>query len=218
MILMFTHGSGPFTFYSLRRYKNVQRIASFLRGYRQAESRRVSREVTQRILGSVYSGGATSLEVLFKRMHTNNELNDDLIEYLGETVKQQEMVISRMGEEEAEGPKMLYDVLKMVYERVKAEAIWGGQDDKSLNLKLLAAALKASDENVRRDLIVKELFGRLERTENFEKLVIDSIEFVTDGKGRVSPGDSRNRNTLDVEVLNSVLSIARALSKEQRAK
>ena len=101
------------------RFREVQKVSAFLKGYREAEVGRGGREVVKRLLASVQGGGVKGLEEEFEKMGVEGLLDDDLIRYLGRTVDEQERVVEGRGGDE--GSKALLDVLRKVLERVKVE-------------------------------------------------------------------------------------------------
>jgi len=79
-------------------YRQVQRVGTFLKGYRIAESRRVARDTASFLLNTVAGEGAKGLDFAFGTMQrgdSDGELNDDLIEYLEEAVAAQKRVVMK---------------------------------------------------------------------------------------------------------------------------
>ena len=149
------------------RYREVQKVAGFLRGYREAEVSRVGREKVRRLLGSVVEGGAEGLDRELERMRREGERDDDLVRFIGRNVREQEMLVAG-GSGGGEGSGKLLEVLKMLNERVKVEAkSTGGTEEEEegvKNLKLLAELLKTEERGRREIKIKKELGkGKLER-------------------------------------------------------
>lgn len=77
-------------------YRQVQRVGTFLKGYRIGESRRIARETASFLLNTVAAEGAQGLDFAFATMargEGDGELNDDLIGYLEEAVASQKRVV-----------------------------------------------------------------------------------------------------------------------------
>jgi hypothetical protein len=202
-------------------YREVQKVASFLDGFRKAEVRRIARTTATIILNTVVAEGAGGLDTCLSNMvHGDHEgeLNEALIEYFNDLIRSQEQKVesekaklqkaiedddeynrdtkqeyynSIIGKEEvgedgeiietidvndpviwgqieqelnntiSEGDNLAGDVtavspseqllhlLQLVRERIKVEATFHGNDDRTKNLKLLAYCLKAkSDQEI----------------------------------------------------------------------
>jgi len=202
-------------------YREVQKVATFLDGFRKAEVRRIARTTATIILNTVVAEGAGGLDTYLSNMvHGDNEgeLNEALIEYFNDLIRSQEQKVesekakqqkaieeedeynmdtkqetynSIIGKEEvgedgeiietidvndpiiwgqieqelndtiSEGDfstgditvvspsEQLLHLLQLVRERIKVEATFHGNDDRTKNLKLLAYCLKAkSDQEI----------------------------------------------------------------------
>jgi hypothetical protein len=78
-------------------YREVSKVRAFLEGYRRAEVRRVARETTTVLLDKLVSEGIEGLDFLLASMAKSSddtgdagELNDSLLDYLNDAIRQQE--------------------------------------------------------------------------------------------------------------------------------
>jgi hypothetical protein len=78
-------------------YREVSKVRAFLEGYRRAEVRRVARETTTLLLDKLVSEGVEGLDFLLASMAKSSddtgdagELNDSLLDYLNDAIRQQE--------------------------------------------------------------------------------------------------------------------------------
>jgi len=82
-------------------YAEVQKVSAFLQGFRKAETRRIARETSTMLLDKLVSDGVKGLDDMLSFMARGTggdsgygggegELNDSLLEYLDDAVKQQE--------------------------------------------------------------------------------------------------------------------------------
>jgi hypothetical protein len=78
-------------------YREVNKVRAFLEGYRKAEVRRVARETTTMLLDKLASEGVQGLDFMLASM---TKASDDLVEYLGDAIRQQEKKIGKMIKEE----------------------------------------------------------------------------------------------------------------------
>ncbi|KAL3944682.1 MAG: hypothetical protein SGBAC_001240 [Bacillariaceae sp.] len=84
-------------------YRQVTRVRSFLEGFRQAEVRRISRDTVTLLLDKLVSEGIEGLDVTLASMTRSSddtsgeggELNDSLLEYLDDTIRQQEKKVEQ---------------------------------------------------------------------------------------------------------------------------
>lgn len=85
-------------------YRQVTRVRSFLEGFRQAEVRRISRETVTLLLDKLVSEGIEGLDITLASMTRSSddtsdeggELNDSLLEYLDDTIRQQEKKVEQI--------------------------------------------------------------------------------------------------------------------------
>ena len=84
-------------------YREVSKVRAFLEGYRRAEVRRVARETTTILLDKLVSEGIEGLDLLLASMtktseDTGNggELNDALLDYLNDAIRQQEKKVEQL--------------------------------------------------------------------------------------------------------------------------
>ena len=85
-------------------YREVAKVAAFLEGYRRAEVRRVSRETTVLLLDKLVVEGVQGLDMTLQTMtrsgddtsHVGGELNDSLLEYLSDAIRQQEKKVDAL--------------------------------------------------------------------------------------------------------------------------
>jgi hypothetical protein len=85
-------------------YKEVSKVRAFLEGYRRAEVRRISRETTTLLLDKLVSDGIDGLDMMLVSMTRSSddtseyagELNDSLLEYLSDAIRQQEKKVDKL--------------------------------------------------------------------------------------------------------------------------
>ncbi|CAJ1930402.1 unnamed protein product [Cylindrotheca closterium] len=85
-------------------YRQVTRVRSFLEGFRQAEVRRLSRETLTLLLDKLVGEGIEGLDITLASMTRSSddtsdeggELNDSLMEYLDDTIRQQEKKVEQI--------------------------------------------------------------------------------------------------------------------------
>jgi hypothetical protein len=82
------HGDG--------HYREVQKVGSFLEGFRKAEVRRISRETTVLLLEKLLTEGVEGLDLTLASLKRSSddtgeyELNDSLLDFLNDSIRQQE--------------------------------------------------------------------------------------------------------------------------------
>ena len=83
-------------------YREVTKVRAFLEGYRRAEVRRLARETTTVLLDKLVSEGIEGLDFLLASMTKTSddsgdagELNDGLLDYLNDAVRQQEKKVEQ---------------------------------------------------------------------------------------------------------------------------
>eukprot|EP00590_Aulacoseira_subarctica_P008944 CAMPEP_0172434992 /NCGR_PEP_ID=MMETSP1064-20121228/70929_1 /TAXON_ID=202472 /ORGANISM="Aulacoseira subarctica , Strain CCAP 1002/5" /LENGTH=624 /DNA_ID=CAMNT_0013183259 /DNA_START=29 /DNA_END=1904 /DNA_ORIENTATION=- len=77
-------------------YREVQKVAAFLEGFRKAEVRRIARTTATIILDAIASEGAQGLDTRLATMsrgEDEGELNDALVEYLNDLIRSQEQKV-----------------------------------------------------------------------------------------------------------------------------
>jgi hypothetical protein len=85
-------------------YREVTKVRSFLEGYRRAEVRRLSRETATMLLDKLVSEGIEGLDITLASMTRSTddtsdvagELNDSLLDYLNDIIRQQEKKVEQM--------------------------------------------------------------------------------------------------------------------------
>jgi hypothetical protein len=85
-------------------YLQVSKVRSFLEGYRRAEVRRLARETATLLLDKLVSEGIEGLDIVLASMtrssdDTNQdagELNDSLLDYLNDAIRQQEKKVDQL--------------------------------------------------------------------------------------------------------------------------
>jgi hypothetical protein len=84
-------------------YSEVTKVGTFLEGFRKAEVRRRARETTTMLLDRLVSGGAQGLDQMLMTMtkgdegtSESGELNDSLVKYLDQAVRDQEKKVELM--------------------------------------------------------------------------------------------------------------------------
>mmetsp|Transcript_1508 Transcript_1508/g.1641 ORF Transcript_1508/g.1641 Transcript_1508/m.1641 type:complete len:693 (+) Transcript_1508:207-2285(+) len=84
-------------------YLEVQKVGTFLEGFRKAEVRRIARETSTMLLDKLVTEGVKSLDQMLMTMTKGSddssdagELNDSLINYLEDSVRQQERKVEQM--------------------------------------------------------------------------------------------------------------------------
>jgi hypothetical protein len=86
-------------------YREVTKVRSFLEGYRRAEVRRLSRETATMLLDKLVSEGIEGLDITLASMTRSTddtsdaagELNNALLDYLNDIIRQQEKKVEQMG-------------------------------------------------------------------------------------------------------------------------
>jgi hypothetical protein len=88
-------------------YREVMKVRAFLEGYRRAEVRRLARETTALLLDKLVLEGVDGLDLALRSMLRSNDdtedhagtLNDSLIDFLSDTIRQKEKEIeNRFGD------------------------------------------------------------------------------------------------------------------------
>ncbi len=84
-------------------YLEVQKVGTFLEGFRKAEVRRIARETTSMLLDQLVANGVQALDSMLMGMtkgsddsSDSGELNDALVKYLDDAVREQETKIEQM--------------------------------------------------------------------------------------------------------------------------
>eukprot|EP00980_Cylindrotheca_fusiformis_P022107 scaffold8995_cov139-Cylindrotheca_fusiformis.AAC.4 len=85
-------------------YRQVSKVRSFLEGFRQAEVRRLARDTVTLLLDKLVGEGIDGLDVTLASMPRSSddtgdeagELNDSLLEYLDDTIRQQEKKVDQV--------------------------------------------------------------------------------------------------------------------------
>lgn len=93
-------------------YKEVSKVRAFLEGYRRAEVHRLARDTTALLLDKLVGEGLDGLDMTLATMARTSgetaaeygELNDSLLEYLNDAIREQE---KRVGPKTAESPSVL---------------------------------------------------------------------------------------------------------------
>ena len=99
-------------------YREVRKVGAFLEGYRRAEIRRIARETATMLLDKLVTEGVKGLDLMLATMGKAGddgagdagELNDSLIEYFNDAIRQQEKKVEQLlgNQEKSEkrmGPK-----------------------------------------------------------------------------------------------------------------
>ena len=212
-------------------YREVTKVGTFLEGFRKAEVRRIARETATMLLDQLVTGGVKGLDQMLMTMtkgsddaSESGELNDSLVKYLDNAVRDQEKKVellfgeqgamsrnavdmpeeeqdylaklwtvstdedgntvesldpndpdvklaleqelradaSRKGRSAPTDPaKQLLNLLTLLRERVKAEAVFSN-DEKGRNLRMLAYCVHAEDGREREKIIVDTMGNSLE--------------------------------------------------------
>jgi hypothetical protein len=85
-------------------YRQVSKVRSFLEGYRRAEVRRLARDTVTLLLDKLVSEGIEGLDLTLTSMirstddtgDEGGELNDSLLQYLGDAIRQQEKKVDQV--------------------------------------------------------------------------------------------------------------------------
>lgn len=91
-------------------YREVAKVRAFLEGYRRAEVRRIARETTTMLLDKLVMDGVEGLDMTLATMTRSSddtsdhggELNDSLLEYLNDAIRQQEKKVDKIVAERLE--------------------------------------------------------------------------------------------------------------------
>ena len=288
-------------------YREVMKVRAFLEGYRRGEVRRVARETATLLLDRLILDGIEGLDATLSTMARSSddtsdqagELNDSLLDYLNDAIRQQQSKVDQQrvslrpaskssdssksiandpiddlwnvededgqrvetidpndpkvqkavldelasssqsdskspsaltatnDEIPATAPEQLLLLLKLLRERIKAEAAFA-PDEKGRNLRLLAYCLRVSSssslftddlqnggEQERKELIVKEIGNSIERYDSFIELISSSIEYGESTVHQLQPSTGRSHRPLNVPLLKQILKQVEVLRKEQ---
>jgi hypothetical protein len=217
-------------------YRQVSLVRTFLEGYRRAEEGRIARETATMLLDKLVREGIEGLDSMLssmtraddKAIQEAGELNDALLDYLNDAIRQQEKKVAQLvnsmkkvaelektvsgsaedeieslwSDDEKEGsavqvfdpkdpkskkaleaeykkaverqqketihaplpksaPEKILILLKLLRDRIKVEAAFSN-DEKAQNLRILAYCLKLPNDQLRRELILKEFGSSLD--------------------------------------------------------
>jgi hypothetical protein len=109
-------------------YREVSKVRAFLEGFRRAEVRRLARETTVMLLDKLVSEGVDGLDLMLASMTKSSddasayagELNDSLLEYLNDAIRQQQAKVDQLV---ADSPKI--ELLEEKYPKSdQVDALW----------------------------------------------------------------------------------------------
>ena len=119
-------------------YLELQKVGTFLEGFRKAEVRRIARETSTMLLDKLVTEGVKSLDQMLITMTKGTddtseagELNDSLVNYLEEAVKQQEIKV-----EQKLGEQALHECQINTLSGIEKGEVPGGLSDSFWNMTL----------------------------------------------------------------------------------
>ncbi|KAL3778318.1 hypothetical protein ACHAW5_008871 [Stephanodiscus triporus] len=286
-------------------YREVEKVGSFLEGYRKAEVRRIARETSTMMLDRLVKEGVRGLDRLLAGMaregddlgdmmssSEGGELNGALVRYLEEAIRAQERRVKRDpariddGDYGGEGGVLLPEssdgeqgsdpmwnvttgedgtiietidpntpavkqmlreelekttrdagagaaadalltmtvqekillLLRLLRDRVKVEVVVGN-DSHARNLRVLAYALRAANDEERQALILDELGHSLDALDVFSDLITASLDYAeARSNDDFMPGDKRtvsNSPVLNIAKLQKVKVIVERIKTKQ---
>ncbi|GKY97645.1 hypothetical protein MPSEU_000722900 [Mayamaea pseudoterrestris] len=100
-------------------YKELSKVRAFLEGYRRAEVRRIARETTTLLLDKLVSEGVEGLDMCLSSMTRSSddtsdaagELNDSLLDYLNDAIRQQEKRVEQLVTDRANAMEARVDAI-----------------------------------------------------------------------------------------------------------
>lgn len=263
-------------------YLEVTKVGTFLEGFRKAEVRRRARETTTMLLDRLVSGGVKDLDQMLMTMtkggedtSESGELNDSLVRYLEDAVRDQEKKVEllfgeqgtlalktddaaaedtkdylvgmwnvttdedgnvvesldpndpevrmaleqelranarkKQGSAPTDPAKQLLNLLMLLRERVKAEAVFTN-DEKGRNLRMLAYCLHAEDEREREKIIVDNMGNNLDQLDSFSELLMSSIDYAESTSHQLQPAKS---GPLNIRLLKNIKELAEDVKERQ---
>mmetsp|Transcript_4182 Transcript_4182/g.6384 ORF Transcript_4182/g.6384 Transcript_4182/m.6384 type:complete len:189 (+) Transcript_4182:111-677(+) len=96
--------------------------------------------------------------------------------------------------------KQLLNLLTLLRERVKAEAVFSN-DEKGRNLRMLAYCLHAEDEREREKILVDNMGNNLDKLDSFSELLLSSIDYAESTLHQLQP---TNSGPLNIRLLKNI--------------
>ncbi|KAI2502301.1 hypothetical protein MHU86_12190 [Fragilaria crotonensis] len=109
-------------------------------------------------------------------------------------------------------PEQLLLLLKMLRDRIKAEAAFGGDKDRGRNLRILAYCLRFTRAFDREKLLRREFQSSVDRLDTFLELVVSSIEYAESASTQLKPASSSG--ILNLQLLKEIMSLGRRIREE----
>eukprot|EP00934_Nitzschia_sp_Nitz4_P000536 Nitzschia sp. Nitz4//scaffold4_size323378//36489//38310//NITZ4_000620-RA/size323378-augustus-gene-0.30-mRNA-1//-1//CDS//3329553279//536//frame0 len=167
------------------------------------------------------SGSGDVLETLWSRdedkdpnTETFDPRNKTSMKILSETYEAERKGLARPNEIPTSAPHQLLALLKLLRERIKAEAAYPSGPD-SHGLRILAYCTKMETTEERRTLILREFGRSLEGMEDFEALTKDAVEYCEGTSHELQPSQA---SSVDLETLQQILELVKSIRIEQLQK
>ena len=109
-------------------------------------------------------------------------------------------------------PEQLLLLLKMLRDRIKAEAAFGSDNDRGRNLRILAYCLRFDRAFDREKLLRREFQSSVDRLDTFLELVVSSIEYAESASTQLKPASSSGM--LNLQLLREIMSLGRRIREE----
>jgi hypothetical protein len=119
-------------------YRQVSMVRSFLEGFRRAEVGRLARETTTMLLDRLVSEGIEGLDITLSAMSRAGddtsseagELNDSLLDYLNDVIRQQEKKLEQIGDTTKKVERLEGSMISEAEHEDKLDALWTeGEED-----------------------------------------------------------------------------------------
>mmetsp|Transcript_21487 Transcript_21487/g.61363 ORF Transcript_21487/g.61363 Transcript_21487/m.61363 type:complete len:251 (-) Transcript_21487:56-808(-) len=155
-----------------------------------------------------------------KNVETFNPNDPETIKVLEKEFEKSKTELAHMQQQQklqhipSSAEEKLLLLLKMLKERIKIEAAFG-LDEKSRNLRVLSYCCNLPNSDLRAELIQKEFGKTLDRLDSFIELTTSSIEYVESTSYQLQPA---KKLSLDVDMLQEILSIAKSVRGAQSSK
>ena len=115
-------------------YREVSKVHAFLDGFRRAENRRLARETSVMLLDKLVLEGVDGLDMMLAAMSRSSddtaafagELNDSLLDFLNDAIRQQEKKVDQLVAERLDGQDSANLVLEGTDEIDPVNLLWNG--------------------------------------------------------------------------------------------
>ena len=143
-------------------YREVCKVRSFLEGYRRAEVRRVARETTTVLLDKLVAEGIEGLDFLLASMTKTSddtgdvgELNDALLDFLNDAIRQQEKKVEQLVGSRKE--QLNGDVTDRNGESDPIEGLWNVTNEDGVRVETLDPNDPRVQDALKKELLKGEL-------------------------------------------------------------